>query len=43
MDLEAEGILSSMTSIKRQTVSGITFSEGMLGKTRAVVAVCGIG
>ena len=43
MELEAEGILSAMTDIRRKTVSGIAFREGTLGKTRAVVAVCGIG
>ena len=43
MQLEAEGILSSMTDITTETISGIVFSAGRLAGRPLVVAVCGIG
>ena len=43
MQLEAEGIISDMTDIKKETVSGICFYSGNLFGKKAVVAVCGIG
>ncbi len=43
MELEAEGIISSMTEVKKETVSGICFNIGCLYGKMTAVAVCGIG
>ena len=43
MTIEADLIKASMTDTTAEEVSGITFVSGKLGKSEAVVAVCGIG
>ncbi len=43
MQIEVEELIAHMTDRKEQTVSGITFTEGMLRGRRTVVARCGIG
>lgn len=43
MDKEATPLIAQMSNVKTQTVSGITFTEGVLRGHSAVVAVCGIG
>lgn len=43
MKIEAEHIISKMEDTKTETVGGITFTVGKLGKIDAVLSVCGIG
>ena len=43
MDIEVDGIVASMSEVKSEKISGITFYKGKLGSTTAVVAKCGIG
>lgn len=43
MTKEAEGIISAMTDVKTEKISGITFNIGKIKGKDAVVAVCGIG
>ncbi len=43
MDIEVNGLINRMTDIHRETISGITFTSGKLGKHECVVARCGIG
>ena len=43
MDIEVDGIVSSMKKVKTKTVSGIKFYSGKLFKNDVVVAKCGIG
>ncbi len=43
MDKEATPLIEQMTDTKVETVSGITFTSGLLRGHSAVVAVCGIG
>lgn len=43
MKKEAEGIISAMTEVKVETVSGIDFNIGRIGSHDCVVAICGIG
>ena len=40
---EAEGIISAMTDVKTEKISGITFNIGKINGKDAIVAVCGIG
>ena len=43
MKKEAEGIISAMTDVRVETVSGIDFNIGKIGDHDCVVAICGIG
>ena len=43
MDIEVDGIVSSMSEVEIKKISGITFYKGKLGSSCAVVAKCGIG
>ena len=43
MKKEADGIISAMVNVNKETVSGIEFNIGRIGKRDCVVAVCGIG
>lgn len=43
MKKEAEGIISAMTEVKTENISGITFNVGKINGSDAVVAICGIG
>lgn len=43
MKIEAEKIKETMTDRVDETVGGITFSEGKIGGTDVICAVCGIG
>ena len=43
MQIEVSELIAHMTDRSEQTVSGITFTEGLLHGTRVVVAGCGIG
>lgn len=43
MDIEVDGIVSSMSEVEIKKISGITFYSGKIGGARAVVAKCGIG
>ncbi|MBR2460411.1 MAG: 5'-methylthioadenosine/adenosylhomocysteine nucleosidase [Clostridia bacterium] len=43
MQLELDGIQALMTEKQTETVSGIQYVSGRLGKNRIVTAVCGIG
>ena len=43
MDIEVDGIVSSMKKVKTKTISGIKFYSGKLFKKDVVVAKCGIG
>ena len=43
MSMETEGLKAAMTEKNEVTVSGITFTEGLLEGTPAVVATCGVG
>ena len=43
MQAEADPLIAQMTEKQEETVSGITFTKGMLHGHTVVVAVCGIG
>ncbi len=43
MESEAEQIKAAMTSREDRIISGITYTNGLIGKTNVVCAVCGIG
>ena len=43
MQIEVEELIAHMTDCTEQTVSGITFTEGILRGRRTVVARCGVG
>ena len=43
MKIEAEMIIREMESTTTETVGGVTFTKGKLGKVDAVLSVCGIG
>lgn len=43
MDIEVDGIVSSMTDVSKEIVSGITYYSGKLGEKNVVIAKCGIG
>ena len=43
MDIEVDGIVSSMEKVETKTISGIKFYSGKLFKKDVVVAKCGIG
>ena len=43
MKKEADGIISAMEDVRNESVSGIDFNIGRIGKRSCVVAVCGIG
>lgn len=43
MDIEVNGLIQAMTDKQEQTISGITFTRGTIGKQECVVAKCGIG
>lgn len=43
MDIEVDGIVSSMTNIEKKKISGIQFYKGILFDKDVVVAKCGIG
>ncbi len=43
LQYEAQLLISKLTEVKTETVSGITFTSGKLGKTPTVIAVCGVG
>lgn len=43
MQVEIDGIREKMTEISEQTVSGVTYTKGRVGKTEVVTAVCGVG
>lgn len=43
MDIEVDGIVSSMTDVNEKTISGIKFYSGKLNDKDVVVAKCGIG
>jgi len=43
MQIETEGLLAEMTDKKTHTVSGVTYTEGMLCGKQVVVATSGVG
>lgn len=43
MDIEVDGLVSSMTTVSVKEVSGIKFYNGKIGGKEVVVAKCGIG
>lgn len=43
MSMETEGLRAAMTDTAEVTVSGIRFTEGLLGGKPVVVATCGVG
>ena len=43
MDVEVAELIESMKDIKKETISGITYYEGILQEKNVVVAKCGIG
>ena len=43
MDIEVDGIVSSMTDVNEKIISGIKFYSGKLNNKDVVVAKCGIG
>jgi uncharacterized membrane protein len=43
MKIEAEMIIREMEGASTETVGGVTFTKGKLGKIDAVLSVCGIG
>ncbi len=43
MDIEVDGIVSSMKELSTKKVSNITFYKGEIGQKSVVVAKCGIG
>lgn len=43
MDIEVNGLKQAMTETKEETISGVTFTSGKIGKQDCVVAKCGIG
>lgn len=43
MEVEVKELISSMEDIKKETISGIDFYEGILQGKSAVVAECGVG
>ena len=43
MDIEVDGIVSSMENITTKEISGIRFAYGTLNGKKVVIAKCGIG
>lgn len=43
MDIEIDGLRAKMTETDTRVISGIKFTSGLLGGTKVVTAVCGIG
>lgn len=43
MDIEVDGLVSSMENISTKEISGVKFYNGIIGNTQVVVAKCGIG
>ncbi len=43
MDIEVNGIVSSMLNVTEKTISGIKYYKGILNNKNVVVAKCGIG
>ena len=43
MDIEIEKINACLVNKKEETISGVTYTRGTLGKTEVVTAICGVG
>jgi len=43
MDIEIEKINARLENKKEEIISGVTYTQGTLGKTEVVTAICGVG
>ena len=43
MDIEIEHINARLENKKEEIISGVTYTQGTLGKTEVVTAICGVG